>query len=230
MERYGGFMRYIIMDLEMNLLDRQYKEEREICKQEIIEFGAVMLDDTYQKISSFQTYVKPQYAGEIRKNITKLTGITSEMVANAPVFEEAMKQFTNWCYQFEGPCQVHAWSENDLRQILCEVELKNYEMNEKEKMLIDGWGNFQVEYIEKLGLERIISLEKALDYAGIDFQGQQHDALYDAQNTAELFHIVHDKLLFETKLHAVVEALETKTMETTLGSMFNFAELSMQLA
>ena len=103
-------------------------------------------------------------------------------------------------------------------------------MNEKEKMLIDGWGNFQVEYIEKLGLERIISLEKALDYAGIDFQGQQHDALYDAQNTAELFHIVHDKLLFETKLHAVVEALETKTMETTLGSMFNFAELSMQLA
>ena len=49
------------------------------------------------------------------------------------------------------------------------------------------------EYTEKLGLERIISLEKALDYAGIAFEGHMHDALCDAKNTAELFAIVRNE-------------------------------------
>lgn len=223
-------MRYIIVDLEMNKLDKQYKEEKRICKQEIIEIGAVMLDDEYQEISRFQTYVKPQYAEMIRENITKLTGISTKMVSKAPVFSEAIRLFMEWCYSFEGECQVQAWSESDYKQIEAEMELKKYQINEKEQKLLDTWSDFQVVYIGSLGLEHIISLEKALDYAGIDFKGQQHDALWDALNTAELFHIVRDKILFEKQLHTVKEALETKPMENTLGSMFDFAKLSLQLA
>lgn len=39
--------------------------------------------------------------------------------------------------------------------------------------------------------------EKALYYAGLDFEGQQHDALSDAANTAELLRIVRNQHLFE---------------------------------
>lgn len=175
-------MRYIIVDFEMNKLDKQYKEERKICCQEIIEIGAVMLNDRYQEISRFRTYVKPQYAEEIRRNITRLTGITTEMVAEAPIFSEAMKQFTEWCFSFEGECQVQAWSDSDLQQMLSEIALKKYKVNENQMELIENWNNFQDEYIKKIGFERVVSLEKALYYAGLDFDLRKIHAFIVARN------------------------------------------------
>ena len=223
-------MRYVVVDLEMNKLDNQYTEEKKICNQEIIEIGAVMLDNGHQEISRFKTYVKPQYSEEIRDVITKLTGITTKMVKDAPVFEEAVKQFFGWCFSYDGECQVQAWSDSDLHQILAEIALKHYVINKEEQELIDNWMDFQNEYIVKLGLGRVVSLEKALNYAGIEFRGKQHDALDDAKNTADLFKIIRDSSLFEEHLHIVKEALESKPMVNTLGSMFDFAKIARVIA
>lgn len=223
-------MRYVVVDLEMNKLDNQYTEEKKICNQEIIEIGAVMLDNGHQEISRFKTYVKPQYSEEIRDIITKLTGITTKMVKDAPVFEDAVKQFFGWCFSYDGECQVQAWSDSDLHQILAEIALKHYVINKEEQELIDNWMDFQNEYIVKLGLGRVVSLEKALNYAGIEFQGKQHDALDDAKNTADLFKIIRDSSLFEEHLHIVKEALESKPMVNTLGSMFDFAKIARVIA
>lgn len=223
-------MRYVVVDLEMNKLDNQYTEEKKICNQEIIEIGAVMLDNGHQEISRFKTYVKPQYSEKIRDVITKLTGITTKMVKDAPVFEEAVKQFFGWCFSYDGECQVQAWSDSDLHQILAEIALKHYVINKKEQELIDNWMDFQNEYIVKLGLGRVVSLEKALNYAGIEFRGKQHDALDDAKNTADLFKIIRDNSLFEEHLHIVKEALESKPMVNTLGSMFDFAKIARVIA
>ena len=219
-------MRYVVVDLEMNKLDNQYTEEKKICNQEIIEIGAVMLDNGHQEISRFKTYVKPQYSEKIRDVITKITGITTKMVKDAPVFEEAVKQFFGWCFSYDGECQVQAWSDSDLHQILAEIALKHYVINKEEQELIDNWMDFQNEYIVKLGLGRVVSLEKALNYAGIEFRGKQHDALDDAKNTADLFKIIRDSSLFEEHLHIVKEALESKPMVNTLGSMFDFAKIA----
>ena len=223
-------MRYVVVDLEKNKLDNQYTEEKKICNQEIIEIGAVMLDNGHQEISRFKTYVKPQYSEEIRDIITKLTGITTKMVKDAPVFEDAVKQFFGWCFSYDGECQVQAWSDSDLHQILAEIALKHYVINKKEQELIDNWMDFQNEYIVKLGLGRVVSLEKALNYAGIEFRGKQHDALDDAKNTADLFKIIRDSSLFEEHLHIVKEALESKPMVNTLGSMFDFAKIARVIA
>ena len=53
-------MKYIVIDLEMNKIARS-SEARKICKSEIIEIGAVMLDENLQEIGNFRTYVKPEY-------------------------------------------------------------------------------------------------------------------------------------------------------------------------
>ena len=44
-------MKYIIVDLEMNPLAAQYRAERNICKQEIIEIS--------QKIDAYETSILP---------------------------------------------------------------------------------------------------------------------------------------------------------------------------
>ena len=95
---------------------------------------------------------------------------------------------------------------------------------------LGNWFDFQKEYTETLGLERIMSLEKALNYAGIDFKGYMHDALCDAKNTAELFAIVRNEARCKVVLKAVMDVLKPKNTNSTLGEMVDFGALMAQFA
>lgn len=43
-------MKYVVIDLEMNPIAAVHTAEREICKLEVIEIGAVLLDEKYRKL------------------------------------------------------------------------------------------------------------------------------------------------------------------------------------
>ena len=93
--------------------------------------------------------------------------------------------------------------------------------------MIFDWYDFQKEYGEKLGLERLVSLKDALMYAGIDAEGRQHDALYDARNTAVLFKTVRTPDLYKITLERVVNVLHAKPISTSLGDLFDFSQLEL---
>lgn len=84
------------------------------------------------------------------------------MVYGAPTFATAYEMFVSWCESYGSDYEVYAWSENDYNQLTAEMELKQYSKADKMRPL-ENWFDFQKEYTEKLGLERIMSLEKALD-------------------------------------------------------------------
>ena len=88
-------MKYVVIDLEMNPIASIYKTERTTCKFEVIEIGAVLLDEAYQEIGSFVTLVKPYFNSRIEKRYEKLTGIKTEMIESAPCFEDALDMFFN---------------------------------------------------------------------------------------------------------------------------------------
>ncbi len=222
-------MNYIIVDFEMNQIASRYMEEKKICRMEIIEIGAVIMDESFLVLGEFKTLVKPQFNDEIFKRYETLTGISTGMVSGAPTFAAAYEMFVNWCESYGSEYEIYAWSENDYNQLVAEMKLKSYTREEK-MGLLKNWFDFQKEYVEKLGLERIISLEKALDYAGITFEGRMHDALWDAKNTAELFAIVHNEERCNEILKSVMEALKPKDISSSLGEMFNFGALIAQLA
>lgn len=221
-------MKYVIVDFEMNPVAGAYKEERKICRCEIIEIGAVIMDESFVIIGEFKTLVKPQYNDSINKRYETLTGISTQMVYGAPDFATAYEMFVSWCESYGSDYEIYAWSENDYKQLVAEMELKAYSRQDT-LSLLDKWYDFQQEYTKKLGLERIMSLEKALNYAGVEFEGHMHDALCDAKNTAELFAIVRDEEKCNQVLKAVMEALKPKKMESTLGSMIDFEALMAQL-
>lgn len=218
-------MKYVVVDLEMNCVNKIYKKERQISHMETIEIGAVAINEKFQEISSFKTFVKPQYNHEIAKNLQKLTGITTQMVQDAPYFKEAIHQFFDWCISLNDEIQIYQWSESDRDQIVREIELKKYVVTEKEEELLSRWTNFQREYETKLGLDRDISLTDALMFAGKDFDGQAHDALNDARNTAILLSIVKDPEKCRQALSTVIEALQPTKMSTSLGDMFDFSKI-----
>lgn len=222
-------MNYIIVDFEMNPVAGEHMEEKKICRSEIIEIGAVVMDESFMVLGEFKTLVKPQYNDSIYKRYETLTGISTQMVDGAPTFTTAYEMFVNWCESYGNDYEVYAWSESDYNQLTAEMRLKKYEKADKMRPL-EKWFDFQKEYTEKLGLERIISLEKALNYAGIEFEGRMHDALCDAKNTAELFAIVRNEERCNEVLKAVMDALKPKEVSSALGDMFDFGALMAQFA
>ena len=216
-------MKHIVVDLEMNNIRRR-SEARKICTNEIIEIGASMLDENLWEIGKFQIYVKPEYNDVIVPKISKLTGITNEMVANAPTFSVAFKQFTDWCLNIKDDVMIYAWSNTDHSQVMKEIQLKQYKLSEEEHKLIEhGWTDFQNEFDIHLGFERQISLKLALDFAGIDFNGRQHDALDDARNTAKLLRVFKDEELFDQTLRKIEEVMKPSSLENTLGNLIDLS-------
>lgn len=76
---------YIIFDIETTGLDSSYDE--------VIEIGAIKLKNN-KIVSKFNSLVKPK--NEIDEYITELTGITNEMVKDAPTIEEILPDFMNY--------------------------------------------------------------------------------------------------------------------------------------
>ena len=69
---------YIILDLEMCRTPKGTKRGDLFLKNELIQIGAVLLNDNFEEVDTFMTYVSPQYS-RITPVIQKLTGITQNI-------------------------------------------------------------------------------------------------------------------------------------------------------
>ena len=217
-------MAWVFMDLEMKPVDKQFRRERDICRQEVIEFGAVKLGEDLREIDSFRALVKPAF-GEIPPRYAQLTGITNDMVAEAPDFETVLGQFAAWCEDAET---VYAWSGSDLDQLRGEVKMKGIDF--PLEALAGKWADFQKIFTRAVGLKRELSLEQAVNIANINFEGHQHDALWDARNTAELFRIYRDEGRFNAIIGPLREAVNPKkqtsfTLADALGDALKGLDL-----
>lgn len=218
-ERVG--LQHIVLDFEMNLISGKNKEARALLRSEIIEIGAVKLDENYQIISQFDCYVKPQL-DEIHKRVTQLTGITQQTVAKAPALREALNSFIGWIGA--EPARIYAWSGSDRRQLQEECRVKGIYPDGLERPL-KRWMDFQRIYTRLVGLSRRspLSLKNAIGTAEQDFDGKQHSALDDALNTASLLQLVKDPAAFRERTQIVREAMKPKKAATTLGDLLGAA-------
>ena len=210
-------MKYIVVDLEMNYLPRKYKEERKICKTEIIQIGAVCLDEDYKEIDHFMTYVCPSVNPLVEKQVTELTHITTQMIQGAPRFKEAIRMFFKWCRGF-GNVQLFQWSESDYIQVKKEMVLSGYvPLPEEYVFMNEPWNDLQDEYDKKIGKIRKTSLSQALMLMGYDFQGIQHDALHDTRNEAEILRIIRNQDECQKLLGNVMNALRDTPFAFTIA-------------
>lgn len=221
-------MKYIFVDFEMNPVAKEFKEQKKICRGEIIEIGAVLLGETYEEEARFKQLVKPKYNKKIYKKYTSLTGITTEMVKDAPEFSEALDIFADWSEKLSGGCyEIYAWSENDLAQLKSEMRLKQIPTTERLQYMVDHWIDFQKIFTQLLNLEKPMSLSTAVELTANLFEGKQHDALWDAKNTANIFALSRNEALFKEQMKVVLDALKPERPHTfSMGDMFSPEMLS----
>ena len=174
--------KYVVYDLEMCVVPKGEKRREFGSRQELIQIGAVLLDEEYKIIDKFMTYVAPRY-GAIDPFIEKLTGITPANVKGAPSTEEALHTFLSW---MPDDAVMVSWSGSDPGQIYHEIDGKHIEIPRLEDLLYDSI-DCQWEFERKIGATNAYGLANALSVAGIDCESGAHDALVDAKNTAMLF-------------------------------------------
>lgn len=206
---------HVFLDFEMNPTTnptrRQQRNAKPVApppslRMEIIEIGAVKLNQQYEQIDRFSCYVRPEL-NHITKKVTEITGITDETLTEAVDFAQAMEAFVSWIGQ--EPVRIYAWSESDKKQLLSELRYKKlYNGQLPENMR--RWMDFQKVYTRIMGLSRSMSLSSAINIIDNDFEGHQHSALDDAANSAELLRLVKNKERFAEKTSGIKKVFKKK--------------------
>lgn len=213
---------YVVVDLEMCKVPHEKRSKVYRWANETIQIGAVLLDEQYKVIDEFNMYVKPEF-GKLDWYITKLTGITLKDLIDAVTMREAITAFINW---IPGDAMVVSWSDNDLKQVQNETIAKSI-ADERLDEIFSTWIDCQKMFSEKLDEKRIFRLSEALIAADILPEGQEHDGLVDALNTAKLF----AKMMLEPelKLNSYFEDAHNKdngTLYFTMGELFSNFQLA----
>lgn len=219
----GETMVKIFLDLEMNPIGKAFKIDRDLCRNEVIQIGAVALDSDDNVIGDYEQMVKPQFSNAVAPHIFRLTGITSDMLEDGKCFEEAMIDFATWCDEVSNKhaYEIYAWSDNDLIQLQREMLVKEL-TGFFDMQFMNVWTDFQYIFCDLLEISSVMSLDKAVQALDLDFTGSQHSALSDALNTAKIYQMVQDKDEFDRVMKPIKEMMApTKPIGTSLGSVFN---------
>lgn len=88
-------MKYIVLDLEWNSPEHRNRLVKEpiVLHGEIIQIGAVMLNEQMEEIGSFEAKIRPEFYKRINRKIEELTGITDKDLENALLFTDAINNF-----------------------------------------------------------------------------------------------------------------------------------------
>lgn len=217
----------IVVDFEMNPISERGFEENEDFSREIIQIGAIMLNEKGEEIDSYKGYIKPEFSKKMNPAIIKLTGITEYELQNSNTFEKAINEFADWCMA-KGKCLVFSWSESDYVQIYNEVKAKKISPQGNLEYILKNWWDLQAEFGIAVKKKHQLSLRKALEIMGELYDGKAHDALADARNTVSLFHLMQNRTEFEKRFAIISSVKKSEDMKKEKAGntgMFSLGDL-----
>jgi len=177
-------MNYIVLDLEWN---SAYHKKQGRFVNEIIQIGAVKLDDKFNLVDTFLVYIKSEIVKKLNKRVIELTGITNEQIAGGSSFQDAVTKYNEWLGDERNVTLT--WSDSDLYAI---VENTRLFLKEGISFRIDGYVDLQSYIQGELRLKghnltNQISLGNAAALLGISTDNfDLHDAKDDARLSALL--------------------------------------------
>lgn len=175
-------MNYVVFDLEWNQGNQAQQTEHADIPFEVIEIGAVKLNDKYVMISEFSRLIKPEVYREMHQYTSKLIHLQMEELERGRPFAEVMKDFLEWCGTEEY--LFCSWGSLDLTELQRNMRYHNM------TPLSDG----PIPYLDVQKLFSLVyedgksrrSLETAVDMVQLEKDIPFHRAFSDAYYTAKL--------------------------------------------
>lgn len=177
-------MHYIILDLEwnqpMSYQSHVYREVGDRLIFEMIQIGAVKLDDSLAVVDSISIPIRPVHYVKIHPRIRRMTQLGAEELADAPEFLEAMRQFVAWCGEDYA---LLTWGCDDVSVLKQNMDF--FQCQEVLPPLCD----IQKLYSDETGCKDRKGLKAAMEELSIapDENRSFHNALHDAYYTALVF-------------------------------------------
>ena len=173
-------MNYIVLDLEWN----QSPEGKECSKSnipfEIIQIGAVKLDDQFNIVSEFERYVRPKLYEKLHKKVEEIIDISiEELNEKGEDFVTAADDFFEWCGSDFTFC---TWGGTDLIELQrnCAYYKVNYKFP-RPFLFYDLQKLYSINFSD--GKTRI-TLQHAVKEQQISSDFEYHRALNDARYSA----------------------------------------------
>lgn len=190
-------MAFIIIDLEFNnLVDikkynpdiyekNPYLEDIEI-ENEIIEIGAIKLDNYMKPIKEIKTFIKPTVIKVLNPKVAEITHITEENLESGVRFFEGMDMLKGLVDEGDIIC---SWAKDDIIHIINNSIYHEY----KDLKWLENYLDIQEYSTKILGKKKSISLKAALDEFKIKVDNDKlHDALNDAIYTSLVFKRIYN--------------------------------------
>ena len=171
--------RYVIVDLEATCEDRNIVAE---FPNEIIEIGAVMIDENGKEIDTFEMFAKPTLNPKLTEFCKELTTIKQSDVDNAEDLADVLIKFYEWS---EG-CTLISWGGYDMRQITRDVIRQDISSIIDTKEMSDRHINFKRWYSKRKGLKKEIGMSAALRVEKLYLNGTHHRGIDDAKNITNI--------------------------------------------
>lgn len=181
-------MQYVVMDMEWNTA---YSKKIGGFMNEIIEIGAVKLNEAWEELDSFSVIVKSQVGKRLQSRVKTLTHLTNEDIANGVLFQTAFKQFSDWVGTQENVFLT--WGDGDIRTL---IKNCTYFLEQETLPFVCNYADAQKycqSFTDVAEANQQLGLSAAAEKLGIDPDAfPHHRALDDSRLTAACLRIVFD--------------------------------------
>jgi DNA polymerase III epsilon subunit-like protein len=185
-------MSYMVFDLEFNqgynFEDENIKVTNSKCPFEIIDIGALKLDENFNTIATFDELVKPAVYTRLNPFIEKLTGISEDSLNAAKPFTLVYRKLLEFTVDVKVLC---VWGTADIKELIRNINYYNLDDARipREYINVQNYVSRQL----KLPVGDVIGLANAARLMNIPIETQLHKAYNDAYYTAEIFKKLNHK-------------------------------------
>lgn len=172
-------MNYIVLDLEWNQCPAGKAAENALLRFEIIEIGAVKLNETLAETDRFREIIRPQVYRELHYKTKEIVSLRAIDFKGARSFPDVARDFFAWCGDDAVFC---TWGSADLSEL--QNNLAYYKMPSPfpfPLLYYDIQKIFSIFYEDRKSRR---SLEYAVDYLNVPKNIAFHSALSDAHYTS----------------------------------------------
>ena len=180
-------MTEIILDLEWN---GSYSKKAHGYFNEIIEIGAVRVEDGVRITEPFHAVIRPVFSKKLTEFVTNLTSITDSDLEDGITFPEAVASLCRWIG--EGETVLLTWSTTDLLVLMENCE---HYFESKTIPFMKAYADLQAYAQRRMGddMSQQLALGKACERLEISEDGADlHRALDDSILSARIFVKLYD--------------------------------------